>query len=121
MDKQLLFAVVVLVAGILCLIKGYIDRKVEKLSGVVSGFVNMEGHDYAVIRFQYNGQELEERAANAESRKKAKHREGDRIDIIYRPGKAKYVNIVGDNSDVYISVVLTVCGLLMVILRLLGK
>ena len=32
MDKQFLFEVAVLVAGILCLLKGYLDRKGEKLS-----------------------------------------------------------------------------------------
>ena len=51
MDKQFLFEVAVLVAGILCLLKGYLDRKGEKLSGVVSGFVNMDGYDFPMIRF----------------------------------------------------------------------
>ena len=110
MDKQFLFEVAVLVAGILCLLKGYLDRKGEKLSGVVSGFVNMDGYDFPMIRFQYNGQELEARAAN-----------GDKVDIVYRPSKAKYVNILGDNHDIYISVALIVCGLVMVILRLISK
>lgn len=91
MDKQFLFEVAVLVAGILCLLKGYLDRKGEKLSGVVSGFVNMDGYDFPMIRFQYNGQELEARAAN------------------------------GDNHDIYISVALIACGLVMVILRLISK
>lgn len=118
MNKELLFAIAVLVAGILCLIKVYLDRKGEKLSGVVSGFVNSDGYDFAVIRFQYNGQELEARAANAEGRK-GKHAEGDRVDIVYRPGKAKYVNTVGDNYDIYIAVAITICGLALVILRLI--
>lgn len=50
-----------------------------------------------------------------------KHKEGDRVDIVYRPSKAKYVNILGDNHDIYISVALIVCGLVMVILRLISK
>ena len=114
MDKQFLFEVAVLVAGILCLLKGYLDRKGEKLSGVVSGFVNMDGYDFPMIRFQYNGQELDKG-------NKMKHKEGDRVDIVYRPSKAKYVNILGDNHDIYISVALIVCGLVMVILRLISK
>lgn len=121
MDKQFLFEVAVLVAGILCLLKGYLDRKGEKLSGVVSGFVNMDGYDFPMIRFQYNGQELEARAANGDKGNKMKHKEGDRVDIVYRPSKAKYVNILGDNHDIYILVALIVCGLVMVILRLISK
>ena len=119
MNKELLFALAVFVAGILCLIKVYIDRKGEKLSGVVSGFVNNDGYDFPMIRFQYNGQELEARAANGGNKKTAKLVEGDRVDIIYRPGKAKYVNIVGDNHDIITAVVLTVGGLELVILNLL--
>ena len=84
MDKQFLFEVAVLVAGI-------------------------------------NGQELEARAANGDKGNKMKHKEGDRVDIVYRPSKAKYVNILGDNHDIYISVALIACGLVMVILRLISK
>ena len=56
------------------------------------------------------------RAANGGNKKL---NQNDTVEIIYRLGKAKYVNIVGDNKDVVIAVGITVCGIGLIICKIL--
>lgn len=68
------------------------------------------------MQFQYNGQDMKLLAANGGNKKLNRN---DPVEIIYRLGKAKYVNIVGDNKDVVIAVGITVCGIGLIICKIL--
>lgn len=68
------------------------------------------------MQFQYNGQDMKLRAANGGNKKL---NQNDPVEIIYRLGKAKYVNIAGDNKDVVIAVGITVCGIGLIICKIL--
>ena len=116
MDRNMLFGIGALVAGVLCIIKVIIDRRGEHLSGVISDFESQNGVDFPVVTFTYNGQELQMRAANGDNKKVTK---GQNVQIIYRPGKGKYVNIVGDVRDIVVAVGLTICGIVIIICQLL--
>ncbi|NSE51574.1 hypothetical protein G4313_00740 [Coprococcus eutactus] len=110
------FIIGVTVAGILCLIKVIVDRQGKKLPGTITDFVNENGVDFPVVQFQYNGQDMKLLAANGGNKKLNRN---DPVEIIYRLGKAKYVNIVGDNKDVVIAVGITVCGIGLIICKIL--
>ena len=115
MEKDMLFGIVVAVAGVLCMIKTMLDRKGERLQGVISDFVMRNGYPFPVVKFTYQGSEKEMRAANADSKKKRSV--GDRVDIVYKPSNSEYVNILGDNLDIAISVGLIVAGIALIILQ----
>ncbi len=116
MERDMFFGIGALIAGVLCIIKVIIDRRGEHLSGVISDFVLQNGVKFPVVTFTYNGQELQMRAANADNKKVTK---GQNVEIIYRPGKGKYVNIIGSVRDIVVAVGLTICGIGIIIICLL--
>lgn len=117
-DRNFLFGLVALVAGVVCLIKVIYERKTSiRLPGKVSGnSVDGNGNYYPVVTFTYNGQEYNISGANGSS--KPKYTEGQSVEVLYRPSNQKYVNIVGSNLDIIIGVILTICGLIMTIIKL---
>ncbi|MBR1693647.1 MAG: hypothetical protein IJ711_12880 [Lachnospiraceae bacterium] len=117
MDRDLLFAIAAAVCGVIGLIKTILDRQGEKIEGIISGFVTQKGNPFPLVRFTYQGKELELSAANADP--KRKKTEGERVEIIYKPGNEKYVHIVGEHRDIVICVVLVVAGTVLAICSML--
>ena len=119
MDRDLLFGIVCIVAGILCLIKVIYERKTAiHLQGVISGYSqDGKGNYFPLVKFKYQGQDLSIPGANGSS--KPKYQEGTSVEVLYRPSNQKYVMIAGSNSDIVYSVIFLVCGIGLVVCNLL--
>lgn len=113
------FAIMVILAGVLCIVKCIYDRKgAVRLQGTVTGFVQNEyGIYFPVITFTYQGQELSMRAANGN--KKPKGQEGDSAEVLYRPKNQKYVHLAGNNHDIVVAAALLVLGFLYLVLKMM--
>lgn len=106
------------VAGVICMAKVIYERKTGiKIKGKIIGFTrDARGNYYPMTEFTYENETYHISGANGSSKPKGK--EGDEVEILYRPSNQKYVNIIGSNLDIVISVILMVCGAVMLIIKL---
>lgn len=116
MDRNTLFGIVAFIAGVLCMIKAVAERKTAiRLAGKITGFMQRDGNYFPVIGFSYEGNEYSIPAANGA--KQPKGNVGDEVEVLYRPKNQKYVNLVGSNTDIILSVVFLVGGAALIVLQ----
>lgn len=118
-NKNLDFAVMVILAGVFCLVKSIYDRTgAVRLQGTINTFTqNNYGIYFPVVTFTYQGQELSMRTANGG--KKPKGQVGDTAEILFRQKNQKYVHLAGSIYDIIFSVTLFVLGLVLLGLEIL--
>lgn len=114
MDNDLLFGLAVLMVGIICILKGIIDRKrATRLSATITGVIQRDGYFFLLVTFQYEGEEHSAYTGNGS--RHLKENIGDQVEIYFRPNKRKYVNMVGNNTDIIFSLAFIVLGALWIL------
>lgn len=111
--------VLFIIMGIVYLVKTLITRKnAIRLSGEIIDFIWEKNACYPLIRFTYKGEEIKMQGGNGSS--KPKGNVGEQVTVLYNPKELRYVNIVGNNNDIWVLAILVVFGV-SCILKAFGK
>ncbi len=93
-----------------------IKNKAVVVEGRVTGYASIEGGEYPVIHFTYNGEELDMPAAV--SQKKPKYPEGEMLSVYYVQGH-KWLNIVGDKNNLIQGAGMIAAGIAIIVLMII--